>query len=162
MTRSLLAILLLLPVSVSAGEVDGKHLFCKSESYSLRLELLGDDFATNDVNLWRSMLGVRFADGEVIERVIFKENGSFYTVDYIIPRYSATAGYIEWTAYQEHKFRLSRKSLTLMEYRSSYSSDNASVYRCELATSEIVEKNLDAQIQVFRQQLVEAKKGNKI
>ena len=63
MTKPLLAILLLLPLSVSAGELDGKGIICQ------RGELLGS--SGNDGFVIRGVFGVEFRDGTaVVTRVV--------------------------------------------------------------------------------------------
>ena len=63
MTKPLLAILLLLPLSVSAGELDGKEIISQSG------ELLGS--SGNDGYVIKGVFGVEFRDGTaVVTRVV--------------------------------------------------------------------------------------------
>ena len=53
MTKPLLAILLLLPLSVSAGDLDGKILICEKTQYSVfgyRFQKKSENDALTDIN----------------------------------------------------------------------------------------------------------------
>ena len=116
MTKPLLAILLLLPLSVSAGELDGRGITCRNTSNSAG-ELHWYEFKDNFVNKFYVYTQGTSAKVKTVEQGVYSLRPS------IITWYGSTM-----------RHDLNRKSLQL-NVRSAYGSGSNEQWDCELAES---------------------------
>lgn len=152
MTRSL-AILLLLPLSVSAGELDGKAIVCYSAI---------DDEAGAMPEGWV------FDNGKALPQVISTREGG--TVAVIVgpaelnptpEYYVAEIDSVHWD--YDREWVLNRKTLELKHYSSLDSSRLIRGYHCELAESEAsLGEIMETARREKQKQLDEQMKDNKI
>ena len=152
MTHPLLAILLLLPLSVSAGELDGKALIC------IRSDKAADVYYDWDQ---QNPQGYEFKEGQVTKYHVVTE-GTRARINKYRPNfdlYQARLATVTWWG----DYTLDRKTLALkFKYVSrSYTSERD--YECELADSPeaMLETIKAAQLETQRK-IDEATKDNKI
>ena len=144
-TKTLLAILLLLPLSVSAGELDGKALICENEDRAI-------------------LLGVEFKRGEVTHY----SNGIFNSRAFLEKLKPIGGGIYRTTPKTVHwwddTYTLNRESLAL-EYRwiGRYTVSEEIDFDCELADSpEAMLKTIEAARLKMQKQIDEEMSNNKI
>ena len=158
MTKPILAILLLLPLSVGAGELDGKALVCNASAPS---KDSFDDIMErySDVIIVRTF-GYRFVDGVAIRDDVI-DTGSEITIaerdrfsewngDYSVTRTRITWGL-------KPSFELDRRTL---ELRRGNSTDAA---KCELeASMDAYKERLNRSVLEAKKQASEVMKENRI
>ncbi|MDA9721949.1 hypothetical protein N9U55_01560 [Luminiphilus sp.] len=104
MTKPLLAILLLLPLSVSAGELDGKSLVC---------ERLNPQGGMVENIRYSPFMGIKFSEGESSEWRIVVIGTRAELVPFSSLEYRATFHVVTWGV-GRLEYILDRKSLVLM------------------------------------------------
>ena len=143
MTKPLLAILLLLPLSVSAGELDGKAISCDPLKYGKKVHF---EFEADKVKRW-AFIEV----GTQMTLVVFSREN--------LPTYWTSPREIEWTD-QNSSWSLNRASLQLKKMTSSI--PNA-LYTCEVYTSITEFKSMLESLKLDKQREIdEQMKDNKI
>ena len=126
MTKQLLAILLLLPLSVSAGEVDGKAIIC--------LEKYGYAWEANSPATGNLYVGWMFRNGYAISQELSARPSKGSEMAISSPSrsrgyYTASPFFIEW----DDTYRLDRQTLTLV---ANYPwTDKPKVTQCEVFSS---------------------------
>jgi hypothetical protein len=138
-TKTLFTILVyLLPLSLSAGELDGKNLICEQD---------GEFY-----------YGVRFVNGKAVMNSFYsywrKQSEVTINTSYDPDSYSAQANFVVWGY-----FRLDRKTLSLQK-STGYTEETK--YQCRLAAEDDYYKEIE-KVRAKRQQQVDgAMKGNRI
>ena len=158
MTKPLLAILLLLPLSVSAGELDGKAIYCKWLGLGLSVPFL---HATGD-------LAFEFRDGRPLMYRIDVED-THAVVDsnpYMnIDDYEVHPSIIRWRQlgqdFEAVTIELHRATL-LLSYRGN-GDDEESSWQCEVyAQQDAFQQLMEAKRLQRQSEIDEAMKDNKI
>ena len=146
MTKPLLAILLLLPLSVVAGELDGKAIICVNSDERYQTPF-GIEFKNDVVLKW-----VIWAKGTVAKlQVLYPED--------VAPKYWASATTVTW---REGRYRLSRETLALEEF--GYDAGvKLSRYDCDASSSmDALRESLEVARLELQREIDASIKDNKI
>ena len=160
MTKSLFAILLLLPLSASAGELDGKQIFCDSDSGWL---MYLDEQRGLDVTYptW----GFVFQDGAVTAHFFDRSTERAVAMTTDEGAYDAAPTYVTWGKHPKLR-SLNRKKLMLQygayEAECQLPSSLREFKKMMRAAEDEVQKEMDAKREEQRQEREWLMRDNKI
>ena len=156
MTKPLLAILLLLPLSVSAGELDGKSLICSDD---IEDEIEQGDLDEGDIG-WS---GWRFDGTTVITDSVGRRDTTAVITTEEIAEYWVTPNSVEWGPPLVGGTTLDRKSLTMTTYLGNHPGPLYLKAKCEVVPSrDVYYQKLESLRLDFQRQMDEEMKDNKI
>ena len=152
MTKPLLAILLLLPLSVSAGELDGKSLICSDD--------IEDEIEQGYLDSGWS--GWRFDGTTVITDSVARRDTTAVIATEEIAEYRVSPNSVKWGPHGVGSTTLDRKSLTMRTFVSYYSPQYLKA-KCEVVPSrDVYYQKLESLRLDFQRQMDEEMKDNKI
>jgi len=155
-TKPLLAILLLLPLSVSAGELDGKSLICRDD--------IEDEIERADIDEWDfGWYGYRFDGTTLIVDIVARSGTTAVIATDEAGEYRESPNFVTWDLLSEGDTTLDRKSLTIKTYVGKHPSPLYLKQKCELVPSrDVYYQKLESLKLDFQRQMDEEMSNNKI